>query len=41
MEEGTCELMNTIFEVDTSRSAVDDKATRVSELWDRIATDFF
>ena len=41
VEEGTRELMNTIFEVDTSRSAVDDKATRVSELWDKIATDFF
>ena len=41
VEEGTRELMNTIFEVDTTRSAVDDKATRVSELWDKVATDFF
>ena len=41
VEEGTKELLETIFQCEGSRAAVDDKQLRVNELWEKIATDFF
>jgi hypothetical protein len=41
VEEGTKELLNNIYECETSRLALDDKKLRVNELWEKLAVDFF
>ena len=41
VEEGTKELLESIFQCEGSRAAVDDKQLRVNELWEKIAADFF
>ena len=41
IEEGTKDLLNCIFECESSRLALDDKRLRVNELWEKLANDFF
>jgi len=41
VEEGTREILNSIYECESSRLALDAKELRVNELWEKIATDFF